>query len=315
MQGILNNVAAGTVTSAVTGGLGEIVDSTGTVIGSTDGISGDIISGVNDEFDVDGLNSVLKQLSCIVQDIVNTGSNIIGQILQIGESILKVPFSILAGFKNNLITIIENLVNLSSTLVNSFTDAIKKIADIGTGVATTFDNFFQKTLGLFIDFLVRPALSAANTAYAKVSVAVTKATAAAKVTIQGLVSDFDDKIKEAVALAANKVTNLAADLTKTLNSSAVSAVIIAECETELKLSLVEFAANTLPNIASCIQYSASCYVTDFANKAIATVNSTSDNAKLIVASIQECLVEVLAFPKDSKAKDTARTCILGVSNC
>lgn len=329
VQGVVNDVAAGagSVISGLTGGGGVIVDSAGNVIGKTEGISGDIISGVVNDVvndvannilnvirDTGETNGVFNKLICTVKYIVSAGNGIIGQILEIGQSILQVPFNILKDFENFLKNIIENLVNLSSALVNAITDAIKKITDIGTGVATTFDNFFKETLGLFIDFIIKPALSAANTAYAKVSAVVTKAIAAANVTIQGLVSNFDDKIKEAVALAANKVTNLAADLKKTLNSSVASALIIAECDTDLKLSLVEFAANTFPSIATCIS-SASVNVLEFVKKAIVTVDSNVKNAEAIVESLKQCLTETIANQKDAKAKDIARTCISSVSCC
>lgn len=343
--GVVSDVSTGTgnvgqVADNIIGTTGNIIENVADNVGSTvtDGVgvdvAVDIVSGVKDVFEKiynETVNIIEDVVDCVIPDIFNgfenllgtvgnvfqaignTENGIVGKLVEIGGSSLKVPFKIFGDFARLLNTIIGSLGNLSAELVKSFTAAIQSIGDIGKGVASKLDTFFQKSIGLFIDFLVKPALSEANNAYTNVAAALTKAIAAANVIIEDLVSNFDDKIKETVALATNKVTDLAAELTNKLNESVASASIIADCDTKLKISLVEFAAKSLPNIALCIVPSVTFNVTDFANKAIETVGGTLEQSKTIVTSLQKCIDPVLANLKDSAAKDTARFCLLSVS--
>lgn len=269
---------------------GNILNEAGKVVGNIFGISGNVL-----------------------QKIVDAGTGIIGKITQLAGTVLQVPITIFGQFSKLLTSAIGKLGSLSADLINKFGNAINSIANIGKGIASLFNDFFTTAIGGITDFIVNPALKAAKTAYDAVVAAVTTAIDAAKTNIATLVDAFDADLKAAAAAALNSVSNLAADLNKQLNDSKANATVIAKCGAQLKDSLQTFAENAVPYLSECIEPSATFNVTDLANKAVASANGTLAQAKAVVAQLQKCIDPVLANPKDSAAKTTAKNCLTTVS--
>lgn len=292
----VGNVVTGTVNAAT------VV--AGTVVNG----AGQIISGA-----VNGVENLFATAGNVFKPIANNGNDIIGQLTEVGGTVLKVPFNIIEQLGTVLNVIVGNLGNLSTELFTSFGATLKFIASTGKAVAVKLDDTLNLLITSFDDHLIKPALVDVHTAFSIVTDALNKAIAAATTNILGLVTDFDAEIKDATAIAANTVTNLAAGLIKQINSSVASAVTIAKCDVNLKVSLAKLAANTLPNIALCVVPSASFNVSKIASKAIATIGLTVEGAKNIVDAIETCVSPVLASPKDSQIKDTAIDCLWSVS--
>lgn len=326
---IIGNIADTFIDTA-----GNIINQTGSIIGQ---VAADVVNANGDILDkagniigsvfnkaVDAAGNILNSAGTIIGNIfglagnifqkaVDVGTGIIGKVTQIAGSALQIPINIFGKFANLVGGIVGKLGEFSTGLINLFGNVVNAIANIGKGIVSTFADFFTKSIAGITDFIVNPALKLAKAAYDKVVAAVTSAIDTAKTNIAQQVDAFDAKMKAAVATALNKVSDLAADLTKKLSESKASAALIADCGAKLNTALKSFAENAVPYLGECIAPSATFNITDLAIKAVATAGGTLEQAKAVVAKMQACIDPVLAAPKDSAAKTTAKTCLSDVS--